>query len=171
MISSTHWGVLVAHRHQNEPVVEELTRWGVDHFMPLIEVLTISRGRHLRHRRPLLGEYIPVAINSAWDSLHKIKGAAGVMLDAVSDMPAMILPHELQRLRDSCDGDVYRSADGPIDDKGSFTYDAKVTPREGPFAFQVGHYDGRTKHNDVARFVLFGQERKIRFKPGDLLAV
>ncbi len=170
MITSTSWGVLVAHYQQLKLVDESLTVYGVDHFIPKIETLLIVRGRHVREQRPLFGEYVLIAISSIWKSLIRIRGVSGILLNEVG-MPAQVLAVEMEKLRAMCDGDVYRSS--VIDNDGSgFEYGQKVTPREGPFVFHIGQYESRNKRGDLtAIFRMFGREQKVTFKSGDLLAV
>jgi transcription antitermination factor NusG len=133
----------------------------------MIETLLVVRGRHVREQRPLLGDYMLTSISSGWKSLIAIRGVAGILLND-SGFPAQVLPHEMQRMRSACDGDVYRSS--VIEEQG-FEYNQKVSPKEGPFACHVGRYDIRTKRGDSARFWLFGREQRVTFKSGDLVAV
>lgn len=166
MIVSSSWGVLVS-RHQRQKLVSEaLTLRGIDHFIPLIETLMIRNGRHVREMRPLFGDYILIAICSIWKSLLNIREVRGIMLNE-SGYPAQVLPRELERIRTMCDGDAYRSS---VVEESGFEYGQRVSPRIGPLAYHVGRYDKKTKRGDSALFVLFGQEQRVIFKRGDLLA-
>lgn len=167
-IISSHWGVLVAQRHSIGAVDDALTIRGVDHFIPLIETLLIVRGRHVREQRPMLGDYIPIAIDAAWKSLIRLRGVAGILLNEIG-FPAQVMPTEMLRLHDMCDDCVYRST--MIDE--SFAYGQRVTPKDGPFVYYTGRYDGKAnkRGDDAALFLCFGREQRVVFKPGDLLAV
>ena len=165
-IVSTSWGVLVAHHQRHRKVDKALDELGIDHFIPLIETLMISRGRHVRQMRPLLGDYILIAICSAWKSLLSIRDVRGIMLNDLG-YPAQVLPYELDRMRSMCDGNAYRSS---VVEKGGFEYGQRVSPKAGPLAYHVGRYDKKTRRGDSALFVLFGQEQRVLFKQGELLA-
>lgn len=165
-IVSTSWGVLVAHHQRYRKVDDVLAERGIDHFIPLIETLIIRHGRHVRQMRPLLGDYILIAVCSAWKSLLRIREVRGIMLNELG-YPAQVLPHELDRMRSMCDSGVYRSS--MVEDVG-FSYGQRVSPKTGPLAYHVGRYDKKTKRGDSALFVLFGQEQRVVFKQGELLA-
>lgn len=165
-IVSTSWGVLVAHHQRFKKVDEVLTERGIDHFIPLIETLMIRRGRHVRQMRPLLGDYILIAICSAWNSLLSIRDVRGIMLNELG-YPAQVLPREMDRMREMCDLGVYHSS---VVEESGFEYGQRVSPKTGPLAYHVGRYDKKTKRGDSALFVLFGQEQRVIFKRGDLLA-
>lgn len=168
MISSSSWGVLVAHHQQTKLVGEALTTRGIEHFIPKIETLMIVRGRHTRELRPLLGDYILVSITSLWKTMVRIRGASGMIMNC--GWPAQVLSSELKRIHEMCDdAGLYHSS---IMENGGFEYGQSVTPREGPFANHVGKYDSRSKRgDDTALFCLFGHDQKVTFKSGDLLAV
>lgn len=80
--------------------------------------------------------------------------------------PAQVLPSELERLQSFYGTDVYR----PVERITKFDYGQRVTPKEGPFAYHVGRYEGKTKRGDAALFQLFGQEQRVLFKKGSLIA-
>ena len=163
-ITSTHWGCLVVQPYAHRRVSKSLAALDVEHFIPMVEVIRGHRRRRELH--PLLGEYIPISITSIWRAVQRIRGVAGYLMNE-TDTPAPILPHELQRLRDACDGDVYRVATA---DKSGFYYGQKVTPVDGPFMHHVGRYDSATKRGESALFLLFGREQRVMFKRGALLA-
>jgi len=167
VIVSSSWGVLVS-RHQRQKLVSEaLTFRGIDHFIPLVETLMIRNGRHVREMRPLLGDYILIAICPIWKSLLNIHEVRGIMLNELG-YPAQVLPNELERMRAMCsDVGVYTSS---VVEKGGFVYGQRVSPKAGPLAHHVGRYDKKTKRGDSALFVLFGQEQRVMFKQGELLA-
>jgi len=165
-IVSTSWGVLVAHHMRYRKVDEILTERGVDHFIPLIETLMISHGRHVRQMRPLLGDYILIAVCSAWKSLLRIREVRGIMLNELG-YPAQVLPFEMDRMRLMCEGDVCRSS---VVEDGGFEYGQRVSPKAGPLGGRVGRYDKKTKRGDSALFVLFGQEQRVIFKQGELVS-
>lgn len=167
-ITSTSWGCIVAHYQQVKLVGGALSSRGIEHFIPLIESLSIVRGRHLRDHRPLLGEYIPVAISNGWRDLLQLRGVHGILLNE-SGFPAQLLARELEWLRGQCDNGVYRRT---IPTETGFIYGQRVTPATGPLANRVGHYDRQTRRGeDIALFLLFGSEKKVTFKSGELLAV
>ena len=169
-VVSSHWGVLVTQRHCVSRVDETLTQRGVDHFIPLIETLSIVHGRHVREQRPMLGDYIPIAIDAAWKSLIRVRGVASILLNELG-FPAQVLPSEMDRLHAMCDDCVYRSA--ALDDGNGFTYGQRVTPKDGPFVYYTGRYDGKAnkRGDQAALFLCFGREQRVVFKPGELLAV
>ena len=169
MIVCSSWGILLSQHQRVKLVSEALTVLGVDHFIPLIESLKIVRGRHIRERRPLLGNYIPFAVDASWKSLMRLRGVAGIMLNDCW-LPAQVLQSEMERLHAMCDDSVYRSS---VVEKHGFEYGQRVSPKEGPFAYHTGRYDGKAnKRGDVAAlFQLFGREQRVVFKSGDLLAV
>jgi hypothetical protein len=164
-ITSSNWGVLVTYRHKL--VCDALMQRGVEYFMPVEEVLSIVRGRHVREMKPLLGEYIPISISAAWNSLLRVRGVNAVLQNE-SGMPARVLPHELERLRAMCDGNVLRQTETAYE---GLKYGQKVTPTQGALMHKVGRYDGRTKRGDSALFLLFGREQRIIFRSGELQAV
>jgi len=170
LINSTSWGVLVVQPSRHSAVAEALTSRGVDHFIPAIEDLTIVRGRHQRAMRPLLGEYVLIAICSIWKSLIRIRGVSGILLNE-SGMPAQVLSHELQRLREMCPHDVFHVPVVEVEADVELQYGQNVRANYGPFANHVGKYWGKTKRGDAALFFLFGREQRVEFKSGDLLAV
>lgn len=169
MIVSSSWGVLVAQRQRYRRVSETLLSIGVDHFIPLIETLLIVHGRHVREQRPLLGDYIPVAISSGWRSWMRIRGVRGMMLNELG-FPAQVLPIEMDRLHEMCPNNIYHSSETV---SGGFEYGQRVTPAAGPLVYQTGRYEGRAnKRGDhAALFILFGREQRVVFKNGDLIAV
>jgi transcription antitermination factor NusG len=167
-IVSTSWGCLVAHYQQVKLVGDALSLRGIDHFIPKIESLSVVRGRHLRELRPLLGEYIPVSIYCGWRELLRLRGVHGILLNE-SGFPAQILHRELEWLRGQCDNGIYRRS---IPTERGFQYGQKVTPADGPLANRVGHYERCNRRGeDIALFLLFGSEKKVTFKSGELLAV
>jgi transcription antitermination factor NusG len=168
LISSTSWGVLIA-RHQRQTVVSEaLSARGVEHLIPMMEVLKIVRKRHVRDLRPLFGEYIPFAVSSVWKSLLGIRDVAGMLLNE-SGFPAQVLPLEVERLRELYRVNTVRQEKIQ---SGELMLGEFVIPRCGPFINFQGKYDGETKRGaDVALFVLFGRETRVEFNKGDLLAV
>jgi len=166
VIVSSSWGVLVS-RHQRQKLVSEaLTFRGIDHFIPLVETSIICNGRHVRQMRPLLGDYILIAICSLWKSLLNIRSVRGIMLNELG-FPAQVLPREVERMRAMCDGDAYRSS---VVEESGFCYGQRVSPKAGPLAYHVGRYDKKTRRGDFAMFVLFGQEQRVIFKQGELEA-
>jgi transcription antitermination factor NusG len=166
VIASSSWGVLVAHHQRTKAVGEELIVRGIDHFIPVEEVTTITRGRRVANFQPIFGEYIFIAVTAAWRSLANIKGVAGFLLNEL-DFPAQVLPHEMDRMRAMCDGDLMR----PKPQKSRFSYGQLVAPQTGPLAFQVGVYDHQTKRgNDDAIFTFFKEEQHIVFRKGELVA-
>lgn len=168
-VVSSHWGVLVAQRHCVSSVDDILTQRGVDHFIPQIETLLIVHGRHVREQRPMLGDYIPIAIDAAWKSLIRLRGVAGILLNEIG-FPAQVLPHEMNRLHAMCDDCVYRST---LQEDEGFAYGQRVTPRDGPFVYYTGRYDGKANRrgDEAALFLCFGREQRVVFKSGELLAV
>lgn len=168
-IVSVSWGVIIAQHQRNKLVSEALVNLGIEHFIPLIESLSIVRGRHVREQRPLLGEYIPIAINKDWKSLLRVRGVTGILLNELG-FPAQVLPREMDRLHAMCDGGLYRSTNV---EAGGFEYGQRVSPRDGPLSSQTGRYDGKVNRrgDNAALFLLFGVEKRIVFKAGDLLAV
>lgn len=168
MIASTHWAILVAQNHKR--VVEALIDRCYPHFVPLIEQLTIVRGRHERDFKPLLGEYIPIGVTATWKSLLSIRGVAGMLLNE-SGTPAQVLPREMERLRAMCDLDGKLKPE-PLPPEYEFQYGESVRVRSGPFVGFTAKFDGKTKRGDLsAILVLFGKETSVVFKKGDLLAV
>lgn len=168
MIVSTSWGVLVVQQQRHKLLAEALTSRGVGYFIPVVEELTISRGRHERAYKPLLGEYVLFAVSSIWKTLLSIRGVSGMLLNEAG-YPAQVLPRELERLRLMCDGDILR----PIVSKvvGELEYGDRVKATSGPFQNHFGKYYGKTKRGDAALFLLFGREQRVEFKRGDLIAV
>lgn len=164
VIVSSSWGVLVAQHQRHALVSKALTELGNDHFIPIIETLSIDHGRHIRGRRPLLGDYIPFAVSSIWKSLMRIRGVRGILLNDLG-FPAQVMPKEMEQLRSIC-------ADAHNFVTRGFEYGQRVSPRDGPFNYHIGRYDHKNKRGeDVALFQLFGQEQRVMFKAGDLLAV
>lgn len=172
MIVSSAWGVIVAGYKQCKLVDEALTSRGVDHFIPVIETLSIVRGRHIREHRPLFGDYILTSINSNWKAWLSIRGVAGMLMNDLG-FPAQVVPAEMERLRRACDGTVFRAATAFDESISGFEYGQRVRPAstEHFFASQVGRYEGKSKRGDTALFSLFGREQRVEFKNGDLLAV
>jgi len=168
-VVSSHWGVLVAQRHCVSAVDERLTQRGVDHFIPKIETLMIVHGRHVREQRPMLGDYIPIAIDAAWKSLIRVRGVASILLNELG-FPAQVLPSEMDRLHAMCPDGCLHSI---MEDESGFTYGQRVTPKDGPFVYYTGRYDGKAnkRGDEAALFLCFGREQRVVFKPGDLLAV
>lgn len=157
-------------QHQSYTAVgKSLLSFGVDYFIPMIETLTVVHGRRVREQRPLLGDYIPIAITGVWKSLLSVRGVRGILLNT-DGLPAQVLPGEMNRLREMCNEDgVYQTTE---EEAAGFSYGQRVTPKDGPFVYHVGRYDRRTKRgNDVALFCLFGGEKQVTFKCGELLAV
>lgn len=166
-IVSCSWGVLVATPKRIAVVSDGLNALRVEHFIPVIEKIKIVRGRHVTEQTPLLGEYILTSICSRWRLLLGIKGVRGIILNELG-YPAQVLPRELDRLRSMCDGVVFREVKiAPVE----FEYGQKVMVKEGPFISHIGKYDHKAKDGDVALFVLFGREQKLKFATGDLIAV
>ena len=160
-------GILVAQHQRLKLAEENLVSRNVDFFLPREEISIVVHGRHVREYRPIFGNYILIAITAAWKSLMRMRGVAGILMNE-SDYPARVLPHEVEWIKAQCVNGVYRPR--MIESQRGFTYGQRVTPIEGPFAYHVGRYDHRTKRGDTALFVLFGQEQKVTFKPGDLIA-
>ena len=174
-IASTSWGVLVATFPAHVGKIEDALRdRGVDHFVPRIETLLISNGRHVREARPLLGEYVPFAVTGIWRQLLGIKCVQGILLNTLN-FPAQVLPSEMDRLRGMCSPDgMYRSASAP--EAGGFEYGQRVSPKSADhfFSCQVGRYDGKVGkkgRGDAALFLLFGRDTRVVFNRGDLVAV
>lgn len=99
----------------------------------------------------------------------RIRGVAGMIMNC-DGFPAQVVMSELQRMHEMCDDcGTFKSS---ITESGGFEYGQDVTPNGGPFAHYVGKYESRNKRGeDIALFSLFGQDQKVVFKPGDLLAV
>lgn len=171
MIVSSSWGVIVAGYKQGKLVDEALTTRGIDHFIPVIETLSIVRGRHVREHRPLFGDYILTSISSSWKAWLSIRGVAGMLMNDIG-FPAQVVPSEMERLRRECDGNIFRDGSIIFKDK-DFEYGQNVRPAATDHwaASQVGRYEGKTKRGDTALFSLFGREQRVEFKSGDLLAV
>lgn len=168
-IVSTDWGVIVAEQQQVLRVGRSLTEISYEHFLPLIEHLSISGGRHTREMKPLLGNYILVTICSAWCELLLLRGVLGFIKNA-DGYPARVNAREVTKLRELCPNNLFTY---PIaSSSGScFKYGQRVSPKEGPFAFHVGRYESRKgRYREVAVFKLFGREQKVTFKSGDLIA-
>lgn len=170
MIISTSWGVLIAKHQQTKLVGEALSSVGIEHFIPKIEKLRIVHKRHVRELRPLLGDYVLTSINSNWKSMRRLRGVSGIIMNC-DGFPAQVLITELKRLDDLCNEGVYHSP--VIEDDGSgFEYGQRVTPTTGPFAYHVGRYESKNKRGDLtALFCLFGNDQKVKFRNGDLIAV
>lgn len=170
MIVSSSWSILVAKHKRVSAVHDALFSYGVDHFIPEIETLQIVHGKRRRMRRPLLGDYIPVAISSGWRSWLRIRDVRGMLLNDLG-YPAQVLPREMERLRGMCTNGVYY--ENCSVDTGEFIYGQNVMPRDGPFVYQTGRYQGQVnKRGDCsALFLLFGREQRVTFKAGDLIAV
>lgn len=117
----------------------------------------------------MLGDYIPIAIDAAWKSLIRLRGVAGILLNEIG-FPAQVLPHEMNRLHAMCDDCVYRST---LQEDEGFAYGQRVTPRDGPFVYYTGRYDGKANRrgDEAALFLCFGREQRVVFKSGELLAV
>lgn len=160
--------MVVAQHQRNKLVADALISRGVPHFIPMLEVLTIVRGRHERAYRPLLKEYILFAMYSGWKELLSVRGVAGMLFNC-DGWPAQVLPVEVERLQAMCpDGIATTEAAVVL----GFHYGQKVSPKEGLFAGHVGRYFGEAKDGkDIALFALFGRESKAFFGKGDLLAV
>jgi transcription antitermination factor NusG len=167
VIVSSSWGVLVAQHQRSKLVGEELSVREVEHFIPLEEKLTITRGRRTRVFYPLLGDYILIAISSLWREVMSIKGVAGILLNELN-YPAQVFPHEIDRMRSMCNNNVFI----PMPDKMEFQYGQRVTPKSNtnPFAFHVGRYDRKTRRGDAANFSLFGREQCVIFRRGELIS-
>lgn len=176
------WGVLVAQPQRHRLVAEGLTARSVDYFMPMLEI----KRRRRREQHPLFGRYVVVAVDHGWRALQFIRGVAGIMLEpeprnlvegefkgSVDDVkrmvPALICEHELNWVKAQCVDNVWQDPNKPAG--GGFNYGQAVTPISGPFQFHIGVYDGKTrKGGDAAFFKLFGMERRIIFKRGELTA-
>lgn len=167
-ICSCSWGVIVAHRQRWAAVSSALSERDIEHFVPLIETLTIKNGRHCREKRPLFGDYILTTIFAKWRSLLSIRGVRGFLVNE-SGLPAQVVPNEIARLRNMCDGENFRCASQ--NDISGFEYGQRVTPKSGPLAYQIGRFESRTRTGESAIFVMFGREQKVKFKKGELLAV
>lgn len=86
-------------------------------------------------------------------------------------MPAQVQPFEMERLKNECDGTVYRSGSVIFkDDDFQYGQNVRPTATDHPFASQIGKYEGKTKRGYSALFLLFGREQRVEFKSGDLLA-
>lgn len=161
------WGVLVAQHQRVKLAQQSLVAQNVDHFIPLEENLCVVRGRHIRENKPMLGNYILIAVTEIWQSLMRMRGVAGILMSD-DGFPAQVLPSEINYLRSICVNGVYRPR--MIKSQRGFTYGQRVTPQHGPFAHHVGRYENPTKDGDTALFMLFGYEQKVSFKPGNLVA-
>lgn len=149
-------------------VGEALAAKGIEHFIPKIETLTIVRGRHERELRPMLGDYILTSISSIWKSMLRIRGVSGMIMDC-KGFPAQVLINELKRMHEMCDDAGTYHSEFETD---GFQYGQHVMPRTGPFAHRIGRFDSKNKRGeDVALFRLFGDDARITFQPGDLIAV
>lgn len=149
-------------------VEDGLNNFGVQNFIPLVEDTKIINGRHVRLRRPLLGRYILFTIVEHWPELLSLRGVAGILLTADNE-PAVVVEKELSDIRSLCVGNIY--CPRVVRSKNGFYYGQRVTPKEGPFAYHVGFFEGvKSRNREVALFKLFGREQKVTFKSGDLIA-
>lgn len=161
------WGVVVAEPQRHRLATESLIAAGIDYFMPMLERLNISKGRHERERYPLFGRYIITAITDQWPSLFGMRGISDMLLTA-NRVPALVDEDRVEHIRALCVNNIFRE---PRAQKGALMYGQKVTPKAGPLAYHTGSYDCRIgKNREAAIFTLFGAETRVIFKRGELQA-
>jgi hypothetical protein len=95
-----------------------------------------------------------------------MRGVAGMLVNE-KGFPAQVLPKEVECIRQLCPDNVFR--ENVIQFNG-FIYGQRVTPKAGPLAFHVGRFDSSKRHSELAIFTLFGQDQKVVFRKGDLIA-
>jgi transcription antitermination factor NusG len=167
VIASTSWGVLVAEHQRVNLAQASLVSRNIDHFIPLKEIIRVVRGRRVREMRFFLGNYILIAITSSWRKLMHDRGVAGLLMNELG-YPAQVLPRELAYLREICVNGVYRPR---LDDcRFGFRRGDSVVASDGPFTGFVGRFDDANEKRETAIFNLFGQETKVSFAPGKLIA-
>jgi len=160
------WAVAVAEPQRHRIAIESLTASNIETFVPLSEHMTIVRGRHVRERSPMFGRYLIFSVNELWATVATMRGIASLLMTA-SNAPAVIQQSVIDALRSHCTNNIYREPKGAMK---SLAYGQRVTPRAGPLAKHIGTYDGVTRKREAAIFLLFGQEQRVLFKRGDLLA-
>ncbi len=163
------WGVAVAEPQRYRVAQESLSASSFETFTPIIEHLSIVRGRHVRHKTPMFGRYILVVINDTWKAILALRGISGMLLTA-DNKPALVDAKEIEAVRAICVNGVYRNPE--IQTDGMLRYGQRVrTKADGPFAWQVGTYDGRVgRKKEAAIFYLFGRDQRVVFKRGQLIA-
>lgn len=164
------WGVIIVQPQRHKLVADELTQNNFEFFLPKERSRAVVSGRRVETTRPLLGRYVLVVINSAWRALIALRGVASMIMDRSCPVPQPLLvcPKEVDYIRAQCDGSIVRASENVV---SGFTYGDKVMPKSGPFMHSVGSYESAFgKHREVATFVLFGKERKLTFKSGELIA-
>lgn len=164
------WGVLVTESQRHRLAISELSANGFEHFQPYRESVKIRRGNHIRTRIPYFGRYMFVALCEAWRQITKLRGVAGILLDNQTLTPLRVCSAQLQNVRDKCD------RNGVIFDQElsvtGLKYGDRVYVEKGSFGFIEGTYDGIIgKNKEQASFIMFGSEKKVTFKTGELKAM
>lgn len=167
MIASTSWGVLVALHQCHRLVKENLSARQIDHFVPMEKRCRIVRGKRQEYLYPLFGRYVLCAITSMWCDLRHMRGVAGMLVNE-SGYPAQVVQGEVERIKEFCQGDVFRLPE--TTNVVGFSYGQRVTPKAGPLVYHVGRFDCSKRSGDAAIFNLFGREQKVFFRKGDLIA-
>jgi hypothetical protein len=178
------WGVLVSQPQRHRLVADGLTARSVEYFMPMMEV----RSRRRKELYPLFGRYVLVVVSQGWEALQYLRGVAGIMLEPEPRhmvdgeyhgepgsterlVPALICESELIRVMGQCVDGVWQDPSKTATPQKDFVYGQAVTPTSGPFTNHVGVFDSKTrKGGDAAFFKLFGVERRMIFKAGELTA-
>jgi transcription antitermination factor NusG len=164
------WGVIVAQPQRHRVVAENLTSLGNDHFIPMVETLSVVRGRHHRRKFPLFGRYVLVEITAHWRKLRRLQGVSGMLLDPCGQ-PSLIEPERLDYLRTFCDGNLFKPPGAEVVKPAALVYGQHVSPKTGPFQDFIGTYDGLAPRKmEAAIFFMFGREQRVEFKRGDLIA-
>lgn len=190
------WGVLVTERlrKNHQEVRESLDLIEVESFIPLIENENVVHGRLVQRVTPLFGRYVFFTITDMWRAVSTAKGVRGLMLthariwdgsfgpdDAeyeAEPTPAVVDPIQMKVMQEFCCGEIYQK---PVRHPDDLVYGQRVTITEGPFAYQVGRYDGPMprkrgrrgkvkQRREAALFNIFGREQRVVFAVGSLIA-
>ena len=124
------------------------------------------RGKNLFRKVQLFSNYIFVEIFDQWRALKSTKGISSLLM-LEHERPAIINADYLAEIkaREDKNGFVVLS-------KSKFEMGSSVQVKSGPFAYQVGLFDGMSSHQRV--FILLsmlGTQRRVEILEDNLVAV